>query len=100
MSDVLERLSQCVESGKINQAAPYPPKLKGQPGADELCREAIAARIAPGQILEQGLVRGMARIGERFSQGKAFVPEMLLAPRAMTAAMAHLKPFFASGEVK
>ena len=96
----MERLSVCVESGKINQAAPYPPKLKGQPGADELCREAIAARIAPDQILEQGLVKGMARIGERFSQGKAFVPEMLLAARAMTAAMAHLKPYFASGEVK
>ncbi len=42
----------------------------------------------------------MARIGEKFGQGKAFVPEMLLAARAMTAAMAHLKPFFASGQVK
>ena len=100
MSDLLDRLSVCVESGKINQAAPYPPKLKGQPGADELCREALAAGIAPGQILDEGLVRGMARIGERFSQGKAFVPEMLLAARAMTAAMAHLKPFFTSGQVK
>jgi methanogenic corrinoid protein MtbC1 len=42
----------------------------------------------------------MARIGEKFSQGKAFVPEMLLAARAMTAAMVHLKPFFTSGAVK
>ncbi len=100
MSDLLERLSVCVELGKINLAAPYPPKLKGQPGADELCREAIAAGIPPGQVLEQGLVTGMARIGEKFSQGKAFVPEMLLAARAMTAAMAHLKPFFQSGAVK
>jgi methanogenic corrinoid protein MtbC1 len=100
MSDLLERLSQCVELGKINQAAPYPPKLKGQPGADELCREAVATGIPPGEILEGGLVAGMARIGERFGQGKAFVPEMLLAARAMTAAMAHLKPFFTSGVVK
>ncbi len=100
MSELLERLSQCVESGKINQAAPYPPKLKGQPGADELCREALAAGVPPGLILEQALVTGMARIGERFGQGKAFVPEMLLAARAMTAAMVHLRPFFTSGEVK
>ena len=42
----------------------------------------------------------MSRIGERFSQGKAFVPEMLLSARAMTAAMAHLRPFFTSGAVK
>ncbi len=100
MSDVLERLSQCVEMGKVNQAAPYPPKMKGQPGADELCRDALAAGIPPDRILEEGLVSGMARIGERFGQGKAFVPEMLLAARAMTAAMAHLKPFFNSGAVK
>ncbi len=100
MSDVLERLSQCVENGKINQAAPYPPELRGQPGADELCREALAAGIPPARILEQGLVAGMSRIGERFSQGKAFVPDMLLAARSMAAAMAHLKPFFSSGAVK
>jgi len=100
MSDLLERLSLCVESGKISQASAFPPKMKGQPGADELCSEAIAAGIPPDQILEHGLVTGMARIGERFGAGKAFVPELLLAARAMSAAMAHLKPFFASGQVK
>jgi len=99
-AELLQRLSLCVESGKVNQAAPYPPKLKGQPGADELCREALATGVPPQEILGQGLVTGMARIGERFGAGKAFVPEMLLAARAMTAAMVHLRPFFASGEVK
>ena len=98
--EILERLSTCVELGKVNQAAPYPPKLKGQLGAHELCREAIDSGIPPGDILSQGLIPGMARIGERFGQGKAFVPEMLLAARAMTAAMVHLRPFFASGQVK
>jgi 5-methyltetrahydrofolate--homocysteine methyltransferase len=98
--EILERLSNCVELGKVNQAAAYPPKLKGQPGADELCREALAAGIVPEDVLAEGLISGMSRIGERFAQGKAFVPEMLLAARAMTAAMAHLRPFFASGQVK
>ncbi len=99
-NELLDRLSKCVEMGKVNLAAPYPPALRGQPGADELCREAIAAGIAPQEILSRGMIAGMARIGERFSQGKAFVPEMLLAARAMTAAMVHLKPFFTSGQVK
>jgi methanogenic corrinoid protein MtbC1 len=100
MADLLERLSSCVEHGKVNQASLFPPELRGQPGADELCREALAAGIPPQQVLSQGLVAGMARIGERFAQGRAFVPEMLLSARAMTAAMAHLRPHFASGAVK
>jgi methanogenic corrinoid protein MtbC1 len=100
MQELLERLSRCVEHGKVNQASPFPPELRGQPGADELCREALGAGAPPQQVLSEGLVAGMARIGERFAQGKAFVPQMLLAARAMTAAMAHLRPYFASGEVK
>jgi len=100
MIDVLGRLSECVELGKANAAAPFPPKLKGLPGADELCRQALASGVPPERILNEALITGMARIGERFGQGKAFVPEMLLAARAMTAAMVHLRPFFASGQVK
>ena len=100
MSDILQRLSECVEAGKANASSPFPAELKGQPGADELCREALDAGIAPTAILEQALVPGMARIGEQFARGDAFVPEMLLSARAMTAAMKHLRPYFASGEVK
>ncbi len=100
MEEILGRLASCVEHGKVNQASPFPPELRGQPGADELCREALAAGVPPQQVLSQGLVTGMARIGERFARGKAFVPQMLLSARAMTAAMAHLRPYFASGEVR
>ena len=38
---MLEKLFECVELGKINQASPFPPQLKGQPGADEYTREAL-----------------------------------------------------------
>jgi len=100
MLEILERLSRCVEQGKVNLGSAFPPALRGQPGADELCREALAAGVAPQQILSEALVVGMARIGERFGQGKAFVPDMLLAARAMTAAMVHLRPSFASGEAR
>ncbi len=100
MSDTLERLMNCVELGKINKASPYPPSLKGQDGADELCILALDEEIDPQVILNQGLIPGMSKIGEKFSQGKAFVPEMLISAKAMTAAMKHLKPFFATGEIK
>jgi len=98
--DILQRLSDCVELGKANAGSPFPPQLKGLPGADELCQRALAAGIPPGDILEGALVVGMRRIGEKFGCGEAFVPEMLLSARAMSAAMAHLRPYFASGQVK
>ncbi len=100
MSDLLQQLSTVVELGKINKASPFPPSLKGQDGADELCKAALDAGIPPDRILNEGLIPGMSRIGEKFSQGKAFVPEMLIAAKAMTAAMKHLKPFFTTGEIK
>ena len=41
---------------------------------------------------------GMGRIGDKFSEGKAFIPELLMSAKAMNAGMVHLKPFFESGE--
>jgi 5-methyltetrahydrofolate--homocysteine methyltransferase len=43
---------------------------------------------------------GMKNIGEKFSQGKAFIPDLLISSKAMNAAMVHLKPYFDSGEAK
>jgi len=100
MNQVLEQLTACIEFGKINKASPFPPSMKGQDGADELCKAALDEGINPEEILNSALIPGMSRIGDKFSQGKAFVPEMLISAKAMTAAMKHLKPFFASGEIK
>ena len=100
MSDILERLSYCIEVGKINKVSPFPTGLKGQDGADELCRKALEQGIKPEVILNVALIPGMSRIGEKFSQGRAFVPEMLISAKAMTTAMKYLKPFFTSGEIK
>ena len=100
MEDLLQKLALCVEKGKVNLASPYPPAMKGEPGASELCLQALESGIPPETILNEGLVLGMARIGEKYSSGKAFIPEMLIAAKAMTAALIHLKPFFQSGEVK
>jgi methanogenic corrinoid protein MtbC1 len=100
MSEILDRLGECVEAGKVNAASAFPPQLKGQPGADELCREALAAGVPPEDVLNKALIPAMGRIGDKFSRGDAFVPEMLLAARAMSAALVHLRPFFTSGQVK
>ena len=84
MSDILKRLSECVEAGKANAKSAYPPQLKGQPGADELCQEALAAGVRPTDVLERALVPAMARIGEKFSRGEAFVPGDAARPQALT----------------
>lgn len=98
MTNLLERIAECVEFGKINQASPYPPNMKGQDGADELAKQAIDQGIAPGDILSQGLMVGMEKVGIKFRENKVFVPQVLMSAKAMSAAIYHLKPFFLSGE--
>jgi methanogenic corrinoid protein MtbC1/uroporphyrinogen-III decarboxylase len=61
-----------------------------------LCQEATEAGMEAQTILSQGLVEGMTRLGEDFTAGRAFVPEMLLAARCMTAATEQLKPLLMS----
>ena len=57
-----------------------------------LCQEALAQGVTAQEILSGGLVRGMDQLGEDFSASRAFVPEMLMAARCMTAALELLKP--------
>jgi 5-methyltetrahydrofolate--homocysteine methyltransferase len=99
MSTLLEQIALSVENGKLDVASPYPPQLKGLPGVDELTKQALDENIEPAVVLD-ALIHGMSVIGEKFSLGKVFVPNMLLAAKAMSAGMAHLKPFFSSGQVK
>ena len=97
MSELLEQIANCVERGKVNAASPYPPDLKGQDGADELVKRALDEGIPPNDVLEKGLVIGMNAIGQAFSENKVFVPDLLMAAKAMQAGMAHLTPHFESG---
>lgn len=99
MSDPIDQLTLCIERGKVNKQSPYPPDLKDQDGADELAKTAIESGMNPDEVLKACML-GMDRIGEKFSQNKAFVPELLMSAKAMTAVMEHLKPFFKSGQVK
>lgn len=100
MNELLQQISRCVEVGKINKTSPYPPNMKDQDGADELARMALQQGVKPDEILENALIPAMAIVGDRFSRKEIYVPQMLMAAKAMNSAMAHLKPFFQSGETK
>jgi len=100
MDDILKKIALCVEFGKINKASPYPPNMKDQDGADELAKMALDKGIKPDQILEGALIPAMAVVGGKFSRKEIYVPQMLMSAKAMNSAMAHLKPFFQSGETK
>jgi 5-methyltetrahydrofolate--homocysteine methyltransferase len=58
----------------------------------ELTRRAIDNKLGPKVILDQGLIAGMAVVGERFKKHEIFLPEVLLAAKAMYAGMDLLKP--------
>jgi 5-methyltetrahydrofolate--homocysteine methyltransferase len=62
--------------------------------------EAIAEGVAPATILNEGLIAGMSVVGERFRRNIVFVPEVLIAARAMNAGMTILEPLLAKGGVK
>jgi methanogenic corrinoid protein MtbC1 len=100
MNDILKQLALCVEYGKINKVSPYPPDMKDRDGADELAKKALGDGIKPDEILEGALIPAMAIVGGKFSRKEIYVPQMLMSAKAMNSAMAHLKPFFQSGETK
>ena len=75
----LDKLYEAILAGKLNIAK-------------ELTNEAIAENIDPHLIINNYMSRAMEGIGKRFEEGKAFVPELLMAARAMKGALDLLKP--------
>ena len=65
-----------------------------------LVTEELAAGTAPKDILTNGLIVGMGVVGEKFKNNEVFVPEVLIAARAMNAALAVLKPALAETGVE
>lgn len=65
-----------------------------------LVSEELAAGTAPKDILTKGLIVGMGIIGEKFKNNEIFVPEVLIAARAMNAALAVLKSALAETGVE
>lgn len=87
MQEQLQALAAAVLEGRRNDAA-------------ELTKQLIDAGVTPKQILDDGLIAGMSVAGERFKNGEYFVPEILVAARAMKASMELLRPLLVATDVK
>ena len=85
MSD-LQLLTTAVEKGNRNEAK-------------RLTQVLLDAGTPPIDIVEKGLVPGMAAVGEKFKLNQIFVPEMLIAARAMKECMAILEPLLADAGI-
>jgi 5-methyltetrahydrofolate--homocysteine methyltransferase len=68
--------------------------------AKELTQKAIAEKVAPKEIIEKGLIAGMNVVGVKFKANEFYVPEVLIAARAMHAAMDLLKPLIAESGIQ
>ena len=77
-----ERLFEAILNGKSDEAI-------------AATRDAIAKSIAPQDLINGQMIRAMGEVGQRFQDGKAFVPQLLMAGRAMKAALELLKPLLA-----
>src|SRR5512147_2435427 len=75
--------------------------IKGdQTSAVKITKEALAEGVAPKTILDNGLIAGMDVVGARFKKNEVYIPEVLIAARAMKAAMQLLEPELVKAGVK
>lgn len=80
--DKLKPLYEAIVAGKLEPAI-------------EITRQAIAEGVAPQMIINNYMIKAMGEVGQRFQDGKAFVPQLLMAGRAMKGALELLKPLLA-----
>ena len=80
---IYDDISSAVQRGKRKEVAP-------------LVQQALDEGLGAEEVLNEALVAAMSEIGERFSRNEAFVPEMLVAARAMAAGTEVLKPHLAA----
>ncbi len=64
-----------------------------------MVKEALAEGIAAMEILDQALVPGIQQLGELFKDGEVFLPEVLIACRAMDRGVAELRPHLKAGDI-
>lgn len=98
--DYLSQLALCIERGKINSSSKFPADLLGKPGVEEIISELLLQNVSPKTILDEALLVGMNRVGEKFRDGKIFIPDVLIAAKAMNAAMEKLRPYIVKGDLK
>ncbi len=84
---ILDEISQNLQAGKAKIVK-------------ELVQKALDEGISPHSILDDGLLVGMGVIGERFKRDEIYVPDVMIAARAMTMGTDILKPLLASSGAK
>ena len=87
MKPVLKEIFDAIQSGEHTVV---PVKVQA----------ALAAGIPAAEILTDGMIASMAEVGRLFEEGEYFVPEMLIAARAMQAGLAVLKPQLLQAGIK
>ncbi len=96
---LLQRISETVQAGKTNSETDIPRGSKGKPGVVELVQEALASGLSGERILDEALLAGMRSLGSKFAANEVFIPEVLIAARAMQAGFVELKDCFSGGEM-
>ncbi len=84
--EILKQIAQCLEAGD-------------DAGVPPLVRQALKQGTVPKTILDEGLIAGMNTVGEKFRVHEIFLPDVLLAAKAMYAGMDVLKPLLISSGV-
>jgi len=84
---ILNELVICVTRGKVKDV-------------DRLCREALDSGINAFDVLDHGLLLAMQGVAERWKLGTVFIPEVLIAARALNAGLAVLEPHLVSNTMK
>ncbi|NLJ38520.1 MAG: cobalamin-binding protein [Candidatus Atribacteria bacterium] len=87
MAEVLEQLAKELFAGNAKAVA-------------ELTSKALTEGLKPSEILNDGLIKGMSEVGVKFKANEIYVPEVLIAARAMKAGMEILKPKLAESGVE
>lgn len=87
MADFLENIREGILDGDMNLVI-------------EQVNAALAAGVSAPDLLHNGLIEAMAEVGRLFEEGEYFVPEMLIAARAMKAGLAILKPMLVDADVQ
>ena len=82
----LTRIAEALKAGKVNDVKMY-------------TEQAINNGLEPKVIISDGLMAGMNVVGEKFKNGEMFVPEVLIASKAMNSGMEILKPLLKEGDV-
>ena len=99
-NELLKKIAFSIEKGKVSLMSPHPSEMEGEKGTDELTREALDSGIPAKEILSNGLIIGMQKVGEQFRNNEIYLPDVLMAAKSMTVGMEHLEPYFKSGDIR